>query len=158
MNAAGIVPVTPMRKWRAVTVATIVLAPVCWSMLLGAASDVAFGLALVPFVFLALSFLSQHPAAPSATVRAMGLAAVVGLLVAAVTHDGVTAVVAGVGAGGIVALRRDAGQSWRARAIAIALVAVYTIVLAHTAGAVVLLTAPVLPFTAIGIADHLSER
>jgi hypothetical protein len=35
---------------------------------------------------------------------------------------------------------------------------VYTLVLVRLAGALVLLPAPIFPLTAIGIADHLSER
>lgn len=158
MRAAGVVPLAPARKWRAITIASILLAPACWSMLTGEVADVAFGLALVPFVLLALAFLSEHPAAPVATVKAMGLALLVGAVVTAITRDAVTGIVAGVGAGGIVALRAEPAQSSRARAVAVVVVAIYAFVLAHTAGAVVLLAAPVLPFTAIGIADHLSER
>ena len=169
---AGMIPLSPQRKWRAIAVATIVFAPACWAMLAGAvaaASDaaggvespaaaVAFGLALIPFVFIALAFLSEHPAAPSAAVRAMGLSLLVGVLVSAGAQDVVTGLVAGVGAGGAIALRRDAGQTLRARAVAVALAALYVFVLTHTAGAIVLLSAPMLPLTGVGVADHLSER
>ena len=165
-------PLSPQRKWRAIAVATVVLAPACWSMLAGvvaAASDdgggvespgmaVAFGLALIPFVYIALAFLSEHPAAPGAVLRAMGLAVVIGIVVAAAARAAIAGVVAGVGAGGVVALRADADHTWQARAVGVAVAAVYTFVLARTAGAIVLLSAPVFPFTAIGVADHLRER
>ena len=169
---AGSVPLTPQRKWRAIAVATVVFAPACWAMLAGtvaAASEdgggvdspaaaVAFGLALIPFVFISLAFLSEHRAAPSAAVRAMGLSVLVGVLVSAVAQDVVTGIVAGVGAGGAVALRRDPGEALRGRVVAVALAAAYVFVLTHTAGAIVLLSAPMLPLTGIGVADHLSER
>lgn len=142
-------PLTPQRKWRAITVATIVLAPACWVL--------PAGLALVPFVFLALAFLSEHPAAPGAVVRALGLCALVGAVVG-VLVGAVPGVVAGVGAGGVVAMRRERDQTVRARVLAVGVATVYAFVLAHTAGAAVLLPLPVLPFTAIGIADHLAER
>jgi hypothetical protein len=145
------VPLTPQRKWRAITVATVVLVPACWSTLPG-------GLALVPFVFIVLAFLSEHPAAPAAVVRAMGLSALVGVVVSAVAGDVASGIVAGVGAGGVVALRSDEEHSWQARALAVGVATGYAFVLAHTAGAVVLLPLPVFPFTAIGIADHLAER
>jgi hypothetical protein len=35
---------------------------------------------------------------------------------------------------------------------------VYTLLLVALTGAVALLPAPIFPFTAIGVADHLSER
>jgi hypothetical protein len=155
---AGLVPLTPTHKWRAITVSTLVLAPACWSMLAGQAPDIAFGIAVIPFVFVTLAFLSEQPAAPRAALRAMALALLVGIVVTAVAQEAVTGIVAGVGAGGIVALRREAGQSIRARVIAVVIATTYTFVLAHTAGAVVLLAAPIFPFTGIGVADHVAER
>jgi hypothetical protein len=88
----------------------------------------------------------------------MGLCLLVGVIVSAMAADAVTGIVAGVGAGGIVALRADDPHTWRSRAIAVAIATVYTFVLAHTAGAIVLLPAPIFPFTGIGVADHLAER
>ena len=84
----GAAPLTPQRKWRAITIATLVLVPAFWSMLAGfvavardedarpapaAGPAIALGLALIPFVFIALAFLSEHPRAPVAVVKAMGL-------------------------------------------------------------------------------------
>jgi hypothetical protein len=165
-------PLSPQKKWRAIAVATVVLVVAFWSMLAGVvaggadepggaehpAALVAFGLALIPFVFVALAFLSGHPSAPAAVVKAMGLSLLVGACVSAIAADAVTGVVAGVGAGGVVALRRDDGHTWQARAWGVAAAAVYTFVLARTAGAIVLVPAPILPFTAIGVADHVAER
>jgi hypothetical protein len=165
-------PVTPERKWRAIVITTIVLVPAFWSILAGlvAAADddstggpqpaaaIAFGLALLPFVFITGAFLSQHPRAPGASARAMGLSLLVGIPVSALAGDAVTGLVAGVGAGGIVALRRDGDENWRARAMAVAFASAYIFVLVRVAGAVALLSAPVFPFTAIGIADNLAVR
>ena len=75
----------------------------------------------------------------------------------AIAVDAVTGLVAGVGAGGIVVLRADDEHTWRARAIGVLVACVYTFVLVRTAGAITLLSAPIFPFTSIGIADHLSE-
>jgi hypothetical protein len=168
----GAEPLSPQRKWRAITIATLVLVPAFWSLLAGLvaiASDdetgapapgstIAFGLALIPFVFIALAFLSEHPRAPAAVVQAMGLCVLVGVLVSAVANDAVTGLVAGVGAGGICALRADEAHNWRARAIGVLVASTYAFVLARTAGAITLLSAPIFPFTSIGIADHFSER
>lgn len=165
-------PLSPQRKWRAITLATLVLVPAFWAMLAGLVTDaadddggvgnplaaVAFGLALVPFVFIVLAFLSQHRNPARAVVRAMGMCLVVGIIVSAGAADAVTGIVAGVGAGGIIALRADAAHSWQSRAVGVVVAAVYTLVLARTAGSIVLLSAPVFPLTAIGIADHVAER
>src|SRR5262249_12561379 len=66
-------PLPPGRKWRAITIATLVLVPAFWALMVGlvaAATDdkdaadpsgmqsagaIAFGLALIPFVFIALA-------------------------------------------------------------------------------------------------------
>jgi hypothetical protein len=168
----GLEPLPPMKKWRAITIATLVLVPGFWAMLAGLVSGssvaepggpesgtaIALGLALIPFVFLALAFLSEHPRAPVAVLKAMGLSLLVGIPVSAIAADAVTGIVAGVGAGGVVALRADMAHNWKARAIAVVIAAVYTYMMVRLAGAIVLLPAPVFPLTAIGIADHLSER
>jgi hypothetical protein len=96
--------------------------------------------------------------AAGAVVKAMGLCLVVGICASALAGDAVTGIIAGVGAGGIVALRADEPHSWKARALGVAIAASYTFILARTAGAIVLLPAPIFPFTAIGVADHFSER
>src|SRR2546423_13658340 len=88
----------------------------------------------------------------------MGLAVLVGVPVSALAGDAVTGIVAGLGAGGIAAIRMDAGHRWQSRALAVSAAVVYTFVLVRTAYALALLPAPIFPFTAIGIADHWSER
>jgi len=169
---AGAAPLSPQRKWRAITLATLLFVPAYWAIVaalvsLGAENGraavnagplIAFGLCLLPFVFIALAFLSEHRNAPGAAVKAMGLALAVGIPVSALAADAVTGLIAAVGAGGIVALRADVDHTWRARAIAVALATIYVFVLLRVASDVALLMGPVLPFTGIGIADHLSER
>lgn len=157
--------------WRAILIATLLLVPAYWGLLVGLVSIasenperapsagpwVAFGLCLIPFVFLALAFLSQHPRAPGATVRAMLLALAVGIPISALAADAVTGFVAGVGAGGIAAMRSDLDRAWRARSLAVLAVSVWAFVTVRTVTDVALLLAPVLPFTSIGVADHLLE-
>lgn len=170
-DPVGMQPLPPQRKWRAILVATLVLVPAFWSLLAGliaVASDdpdapnpgpaIAFGLALIPFVFVVLAFTSEHPRPSSAVLRAMGLALLVGIPVSALAGDAVTGIVAGVGAGGVAALRRDPDSTTRSRALAVLVAALYTFVLVRLAGGLVLLPAPIFPFTALGVADHLSER
>jgi hypothetical protein len=167
---AGAAPLSPRRKWRAITIATLLLVPCFWAVLAGIASATsddanapspgplfAFGFSLVPFVFLALAFLSEHPRAPGAVAKALVLAVVVGIPVSAGT-DAVTGLVAGLGAGGVAALRADADHNWKARAFAVLAATVYVFVLLRTVGEIALLMAPILPFTGIGVVDHISER
>jgi hypothetical protein len=167
----GIEPLPPLKKWRAITVATLLFVPGFWALLAGlvaagSESDVggpnpgaalALGLASIPFVFIVLAFLSEHPRAPTAVLKAMGLALVVGIPVSALVVDALTGIVTGVGAGGIVALRPDPSHSYRARAVAVLLAGLATFVLVRLVGSAALLPAPILPLTAIGVADHLSE-
>lgn len=172
----GMQPLPPQRKWRAITIATLVLVPAFWSMMAGlvalatddadapepsglnSAAAVAFGLAVIPFVFVVLAFMSEHPRAPRAVLQAMGLSLLVGVLVSSFAGDPVTGVVAGVGAGGVAALRMDVDHRVRDRALAVLAASVYTLALVHTVGGLALLPAPIFPFTALGVADHLSER
>ena len=167
----GVVALTPRRMWRAILIATLLFVPSYWALLAGivAASSeeagapnagplLALGLSLLPFVFIVLAFLSEHPRAPGAAVRAMGLAILVGIPVSALAADAVTGLVAGVGAGGIAALRSDAVRAWRPRALGVLAASAYVVLMLRLTGALVLVVAPALPFTAIGVADHLAER
>ena len=126
--AIGVDPKAPRRMWRAILVSTLLLVPAYWALLIGVVSVastrtggvaapglwIACGLMLVPFVFVVLAFASSHPNAPGAVVKAMALAVAVGLPVSALAADAVTGFVAGIGAGGIVALRSDVERPWRA--------------------------------------------
>lgn len=170
----GAQPLSPKRKWQTITIATLLLVPAYWAMLAGIVGNavddevevqgvpnpgaaLAFGIALIPFVFIVLAFMSEHPRPPAAVLKAMGLALVVGVPVSAIAADAVSGIVAGVGAGGICALRAEPGHTWRARAVGVLVATVYTFVLVRTASALALLPAPVFPLTAIGLADHFVE-
>jgi hypothetical protein len=168
---AGAAPLSPRKKWRAILLATLLLAPAYWSIVAGmvaAASDaadapvaapyIAFGLAVIPFVFVALAFLSEHPRAPAAAAKAMAVSLLVGIPVSALAQDAVTGLVAGLGAGGMFALRADLSHSMKVRVIAVVATTVYCFVLLRVASEVALLIGPALPFTCLGIADHVSER
>jgi hypothetical protein len=75
-----------------------------------------------------------------------------------VVRDAVTGLIAGMGAGGVAALRADLVHDWKTRAWAVVAVSVYTLLLAMVAPAGALLFGPALPLTGIGLADHVSER
>jgi hypothetical protein len=164
-------PLSPRQKWRAITLSTLLLVPAYLGIVVGviaAESDrpdappagppIAFGLALLPFVFVALALLSTHPRAPVAILKAMGLSVLVGIPISAIAPDLVTGLVAGVGAGGIAALRADAEGAWKTRAIGVLAVSIYAFLMVRLVPDVTLLLAPTLPFTCLGVADHLVER
>ncbi len=168
---AGAAPLPPRRKWRAILLATLLFVPSYWALLAGLvslASDgeaapnagalLALGLALIPFVFIVLAFLSEHPRAPGAVLKAMGLSLLVGIPVSALAGDAVTGLVAGIGAGGTSALRKDDPDDWKPRALAVALAAVYVFVTLRTVSEAGILLGPVLPFTSLGVADLLAQR
>lgn len=159
------------RAWRAILIASLLLAPAYWSLLIGVVSVasgtsggvadpglwIAFGLMLLPFVFVVLAFASAHPGAAGAVAKAMALAVAVGLPVSALSADAVTGFVAGVGAGGIVALRSDVDRPWRGRILAVFAVTLWVFVTVRVVPEAALLLAPALPFTSVGVADHLVE-
>jgi hypothetical protein len=170
-SVAGLEPLAPGRKWRAILLATLLVTPGYWSLVAGlvatgtetddapvAAPYIAFGLVMIPFVFVVLAFLSEHPRAPSAVVKAMTLALLVGIPVSALAADAVTGLVAGLGAGGIAALRADVDDDLKRRVIAVVIVSAATFLLLRSASMIGLLLAPALPFTGLGVADHVSER
>ena len=170
-GASGVGPLPPDKLWRAIVLTTLLVVPAFWSLLAGlvavaddgdagpdAGAAIAFGLALLPFVFVAGAFLTQHPKAPSAVLRGMGLCLLVGLPASAVAGDAVTGLVAGVGAGAAVVVRRGAADPLRPRFVAVGLASAYTFVLVRLAGPVALLSAPVFPFTAVGMADMVMAR
>jgi hypothetical protein len=154
--------------WRAILLATLLLTPAFWALLIGAVSVastrsgvaapglwIAFGLILIPFVFVVLAFASLHPRAPAAVARAMALTLLIGVPISALAADAVTGFVAGIGAGGIVALRTDVDRPWKARILAVLVVTAWAFVTVRLVPEAAVLLAPILPFTSVGVADHI---
>jgi hypothetical protein len=151
----------------AIAAATVLLQFSYWPILTGATGlflderslgPVYLGLALVPFVFLALAFGSRHPRASGAVLRAMGLFIVVGLPVSA-TIGPLLGVPAGFAVGGITALRAPDGFSrvGRARGIAVVAGLVYLVVMFWFAPLFAAFVGAVLPFSVLGLADQALE-
>ncbi|GBD83928.1 hypothetical protein BMS3Abin02_00312 [bacterium BMS3Abin02] len=163
-------PITARRTWLALTFATVIAAGSSAAMLLAFLSGkvdgqtqsgglLALGLAAVPFAFLVLAFGSKHPSPAAATVVAMLLSIVVAVPVLAVARDVVTGMVAGYGAGGVIALRFDPERHSRlGRWISVGVVTAYVFVLLRTVTEAGLLAGPLLPLFAVGVADLFTER
>jgi hypothetical protein len=163
-------PLAPKRKWLAILAGTLLLLPAYWGIVTGLVSatserpdapppapSIALGLALLPFVFIALAFTSQHPRAPTGVLKGMGLSLLIGIPATAIAPDAISGLIAGIGAGGAAALRPEPGQTWRPRVAAVAAVTLYVFVMVRLLPVVTLLLAPTLPFTGLGVADHLAE-
>jgi hypothetical protein len=160
------------KEWRAIGAGTAVFLPAYGLLLAGLVSAapgrsggiahplvaVGAGVALLPAVFLVLARLSDQPRLGRTVARATGVAFLVGVFVSAPAGDGVTGLIAAVGAGGAVALPLDERHSARPRIAAVALAAAYVFVAVRTGGPIGLLAAPLLPLSGLGLADHLSAR
>jgi hypothetical protein len=157
-------------RWLALTAATMVYQFSYWAIVAGATADpetaqglesasglLAFGFAVVPFVFLVLAFASRHPRAPGAALKAMGVFLLVGLPLGLVNVVVGTAV--GVAAGGVLALRPVEGVSTRKRRwIAVVALALYLGALIFLP-AFQLMSGAVLPLAIHGLVDQaVAER
>ena len=159
---------SPSRKWHAIGVATLAMI-LCYSAILfglvsalggegdeGVALILAIGLAGVPAVFMVLAFVSRHPRAPFATIKAMGLFLLIGFSVSLL--DLPAGLVGGFGAGGIAALRLETTDTVRARVWAVALSTAYIMVIGRIVPPIGALTGSVFPFLAIGAADSITKK
>jgi hypothetical protein len=113
------------------------------------------GLGMVPGVFAIAAFVSQNPTALKATLKATGLWLVAVLVF---FFDLPTGLVAGFGAGGVVAFRLGQANSYKARSVAVALCALYTFTLLRISPELGLFAGAPLPFIVIGFADMYTER
>lgn len=157
---------SPGGRWLIITLTTVVMQFSYWSFVASVAASavedapetggmLTLALGLAPIVFLVLAFGSRHRSAPMAVLKAMGLFLVVGAPLGLVNV--VVGVAAAYGAGGVVALRREEGlHSLRWRAAAVAAMTVYLAVLILVPE-FQLISGAVLPFTVLGIADHVHE-
>lgn len=120
----------------------------------GGVIGVAIG--LVPAVFFIATTVSNHVH----PLRATALAVVVWLVVAGLLAfvDVPTALVAGFGAGGIVAFHRGKHATVASRTIAVVFCSVYVLVTQWLFSPAGLMVGSILPFLAIGVADWISGR
>ncbi len=157
---------TERRRWLAILLTTalmiVVYAMFIYSLAAASGDEVLFaggllgiGLGLVPGVFAIAAFVSQNPSVLKATLKATGLWA---LAVAIFFFDLPTGLVAGFGAGGVVAFRLGKSNSYRVRALAVGMCALYTFVVMRISPQLGLFAGAALPFIVIGFADIYTER
>jgi len=155
------------RRWFAVLLATIVMfltyTMFIFGFALAADDETIFGggvigiaLGLVPVVFLAAAAVSNN----EQSFRSGLLATLLWLVIAApiAIFDIPTALVAGFGAGGIVAMRHPQGHRLTYRIGAVGLCVVYVFAMQRFIPAAGIMVGAILPFVAIAIADLLQER
>jgi hypothetical protein len=164
-------PLPLKTRWLALTAATMVYQFSYWPIVAGATADtdpvaaealemgvgmVAFGLALVPFVFLVLAFASRHLQAPMAALKGMGLFLLIGLPLG--LFDVAVGTAVGYAAGAVPALRGVAGVDVRRRRwIAVGVLFVYLAVLRVLVPPFALLSGAVLPLMIHGLVDQASD-
>ncbi len=113
----------------------------------------AIGLAIAPFVFITLGFVSRNPTAPKRVLQAMGLLLLTGLSIGLL--DPLLGAATGFCLGGALVLNRpDVARlmSWRLGAVAFT--ALYMVVLLVVAAPAGIFTGAVLPLMMIGFADE----
>lgn len=154
------------RRWLAILLTTALMIAVyaifIYSLAAASGDEVIFaggllgiGLGLVPGVFAVAAFVSQHPTVVKATLKASGLWV---LAVLVFFFDLPTGLVAGFGAGGVVAFRLGKANSYRVRSVAVALCAIYTFLVLRISPELGLFAGAPLPFIVIGFADMYTER
>lgn len=159
-------PLDLRRRWLAITLGTVVMQFAYWPTVgaigtrgsgetVVAGELLVLGLAIVPFSFMVLAAASRHPNFAMATLKGLGLFILIG--VPLIVLDALTGAAAGLAAGGVVALRRDAVHSLRWRWIAVAVTVVYLFVLRLFALEFALMSGAVLPFTVLGLVDQAAE-
>jgi hypothetical protein len=111
------------------------------------------GLAIAPFVFIALGFLSRNPLAPKRVLQAMGLLLLVGLAIGFL--DPLLGASIGFCVGGALVLNRPAIERvtyWRSAAVVFT--AAYVLVLLIVLPPAGVFTGGLLPLMMIGFADE----
>ncbi len=113
----------------------------------------AIGLAIAPFVFIALGFISRNPVAPKRVLQAMGLLLLVGLTIGLL--DPLLGAATGFCLGGALVLNRPSVPRltfWRLGTVAFT--ALYMLVLLVVVVPAGIFTGAVLPLIMIGFADE----
>ncbi len=115
----------------------------------------ALGFALVPVAFVTLAFVSGRRNAAMAVLKAMGLWLVIALPFG--LANPVFGLSVGFGMGGVLTLKEHATDSWKARTVAVWLAGAYSLVMLFVIPALGVVSAGLLPFASLGLADSYTE-
>lgn len=145
----------------AVTAATGVVVISVWATLIplalsaegAGAGGLALGLALIPLAYIAAGFGSRKEDWPLATVKAMGLAVLIGLPIG-VFIDPLSGLITAYAVGAVVTVRRDDPNSLTRRWWAAVGVAVVTIFLVRVSLPIAVVLSPALPFMVMPLVDR----
>lgn len=164
-------PLDPRRKWLAVGLATVVTLPAFWLLVAAVvAADpdndfdapvgvfVGVGLALVPLALFVLAKVSRH----EQPFRAAAMGGTIGVVLAGVLsfalREPLSPLVAGLGAGAVIALRTHPDTTTAARSIAVAIAAAYSAAMVWFVPQLSLGLSPMLPSAAVAAADGYMAR
>lgn len=174
--------ISAKRKWAAIGAATALLAGSFWVVLLAfdlwlgdltvediqAGAEVPFttsvglalggGFVLMLAGFIALALISRRVRPLRAVAVAWALGGAMWLWLPFVAGEPYTPMVAGFGAGGLVALRAEPEHTLGRRVVAALLITVYLFLLLRIALLAGVIAAPLLPLPAIAWADAMAER
>jgi hypothetical protein len=172
--AAERVP-SPIRKWVAIGVGTVAASAAYWFLVLGLAAlfdeadgldpniswrwFIMLGFLMVPGTLAILSYFSWRPSPGIAVLNGTALVVLfTGALIVLGAPEPITPLAAGLGAGGVATIHAQPHHSWKRRAVAVAIAAVYIFVILQTVPFLGLVMAPFVPFNAVGLADFLADR
>ena len=168
---ADATPISPRRKWAALALGTFTGLVAYWIAVLTlatpledadqvpeASAAIGVAIALVPLAFFGVASVSERPQRWWGTLAATAVGMAVGAAAALIARDLATGVVAGLGAGGAVALRADRAGWLVSRGIGVLVAAAYVAILVRVTPLLAILMAPLLPFLAVGLADAFAER
>lgn len=174
--------ISTRRKWAAIGVASLLFAGSLWAVLLsfqawlgdltteeleagvdaplttGVILGLAGGFLLMAAGFAALAFISRRSRPLSMAALASALGAGMWLWLPFLVGEPVTPMVAGLSAGGVVALRAEPEHTLGRRALAALLITVYLFLLLRITPLAGVISAPLLPLPAIAWADAVAER
>jgi hypothetical protein len=174
--------ITTRRKWAAIGVATLFLAGAFWLVLyafdrwlgdfttaeIEAGAEVPLtravvylltaGFAAMGAAFTALAWISRRPHPWRWASVAWLFGGAMWILLPYVTGEPCTPMVAGFGAGGLVALRAEPEHTVGRRAAAALLATVYVFLLLRITPLPAVIVAPLLPLPVLAWADALAER
>lgn len=164
-------PLDARRKWLAVGFATVITLPAFWLLVVAVvATDpdseidapvgalVGIGLALVPVALYVLARVSRREQALQSAAVGSAVGIVLAGALSFVLREPLSPLVAGIGAGGVLALRRHPDTTTAARSIAVAIATAYSAATVWFVPQLSLGMSPVLPLVSVAAADGYMAR